>query len=57
MSKPLKMWCIRTPRGRLLNYAIRDTKRKVKDLWSPFEWGHLMQKGHTVVRVTVEEVK
>lgn len=71
MSRPLRMWCVKTPRGRLLEETV--CPRKNGSIWRSGDtvyipgrrpasihdhnnnWNRLMAEGYTVVRVTVEE--
>lgn len=64
MTKPIKMWAIKTPRGVLHSgMPIQRTRRKaisaleMQFRGSAWKWTHLYRYGYRCVRVEVREIE
>lgn len=66
MTKPFRMWCVRTPQGQLLKATTAVTRSDAQaaserlyliigNVCYPRRWRQLKDAGYTVVRVRMEE--
>lgn len=65
MTKPLTMWCVKSPAGQLISFTLSRLQRQAKEqayFGIPVDgiphqqWSAHSKEGYTVVRVKVEEI-